>query len=37
VPELEGAEDRETQLWRVRQQRSAYRKQAQRQAQKQSR
>ncbi len=26
VPELEGAEDRETQLWRARQQRAAYRK-----------
>ena len=31
VPELEGADDRETQLWRARQQRSAYRKRAQRQ------
>lgn len=30
VPELEGAEDRETQLWRARQERTAYRKQAQR-------
>jgi len=26
VPELEGAEDRETQLWRARQERGAYRK-----------
>jgi hypothetical protein len=36
VPELEGAEDRETQLWRARQQRAAYRKQAQTHAQKQA-
>jgi hypothetical protein len=26
VPELESAEDRETQLWRARQERGAYRK-----------
>jgi hypothetical protein len=32
VPELESAEDRETQLWRARQQRSAYRKQARKQS-----